>query len=179
MKAKPFLITTLGFPGSGKTYFSERLSDAKSFFHLNSDQVRFTVYENPTFERDETDGVFRLMDMMAISLLKIGISVVYDANMNYRIHRKRLRSLAKKAGAEYCLVWIQTDISVAEQRLKTRALVKDKRKKLLYRPIDISILHRLKGQIEEPGKSEQHVVIDGHMQFAKQLAILNKVIKGN
>ncbi len=174
---KPILITTLGFPGSGKTYFSERLAKEENFFHINSDKIRFTLFENPTFSREEHGSVFRIMDSITESLLKIGVSVVYDANLNFRIHRKKLESLAKKNKANYCLVWLQTDVSVAEKRLGKRALLKSKHKKLMYRPLELKVLHDLKNEMQEPINKEPHVIIDGHLPFSKQISILRKKLK--
>jgi uncharacterized protein len=79
---KPLLIATLGYPGSGKTYFSERLSKKKHFFHLNSDRIRLAIFDKPQYKPEEHRIVFRLMDSLAQDLLRQGVSVVYDANFN-------------------------------------------------------------------------------------------------
>ena len=171
---KPILITTLGFPGSGKTYFAENISKELNFFHLNSDKIRHTMYENPQFTPEETQGVFRLMDQLTKDLLKKGINVIYDANMNFRAHRKRLEMIAKKCGAKHHLVWIQVDVPIAEKRILNRGTIKNKDKKLIYKSLDVAILHKLKGEIEVPTKSEPLIVINGHDTFQKQLQYFKK-----
>lgn len=171
---KPVLITTLGYPGSGKTYFAEHLSKEKGFFHINADKVRHTIFENPQFTLEETQCVVRLMEIITEDLLKMGVSVIYDANNNFKIRRKRLEKIGKKCGAQYWLLWIQTDISIAEKRIVKRS--SSKRKNLLYPPLAIEILHKLKDQIEPPTASEPVIVVDGRLPFAKQFAVLKKGI---
>jgi predicted kinase len=174
---KPLLITTLGFPGSGKTYFSERLCKKEKFFHLNSDKTRFTLFKEPKFTKEETDGVFRLMDLLAEELLAVGVSVVYDANMNFRVHRKRLQKLAERCDTTYVLLWIQTDVEIAEKRLIKRGTTKGKRAKLLYRPLDIKWLHHYKKEIEEPRGAERFIMIDCNADFKNQFRQFKRSIK--
>ena len=174
---KPILIATLGFPGSGKTYFSERLAKEKKFYHLSADQVRWTMFEKPAFTKDESDMVRRTMNLIAEKLLGLGISVVYDANVNFRANRKKMAAMVRKYGATFGLVWIKTDVAVAEKRLVKRSAAKGADKNLLYRPLDVKILHLLKDEMEHPTKSEPVIVIDGHALFETQLATLKKSIK--
>ncbi len=174
---KPILLVTFGFPGSGKSYFSERLSKEKGFFHINSDVIRFTYSKQPTFTKEEHEGVFALMDLITEKLLRSGINVVYDCNTNFRSDRKKLEKIAKKAGANYHLVWIQTDVPVAEKRLIERTKLKGTKRKLLYRPLKLEVLHKLKDEMEKPKGIEQFIIIDGHVPFSQQIKVLEKVIK--
>lgn len=174
---KPTLIVTFGFPGSGKSYFSERLSKRKGFFHINSDMIRFTYSKQPTFTKEEHEGVFALMDLITERLLKSGISVIYDCNTNFSSHRARLRNLAKKAKANHYLIWIKTEIKEAEKRLVKRARLKNGKKKLLYRPVTLETLHKLKNEMQIPKGKERFIIIDGHMPFSKQIKELENKLK--
>lgn len=165
---KPILIATLGFPGSGKTYFSERLAKRKNFLHLNSDKVRLTLFKDPQYTVGEHLLLAKIMDLMAEEVLKASRSVIYDVNFNKRAHRLRLQKLAKRAGAKYVLVWLKTDIKKAESRILKR--VKRKTKTNLYRPINLDILHKMRKELEEPVKDERYILIDGHSSFRKQLS---------
>jgi predicted kinase len=171
---KPILIITLGYPGSGKTYFAERLAKKFKCLHINSDRTRYTVFKNPTFSPEETLSVFNIMESIAKEALQKGISVICDGNMNFKTRRKPFQKVAKQCGASYHIVWIQTDISTAEKRLMQ--LSKAKRKNLLYPPIELWVLHKLKNEIEKPTKSEPVVVIDGHAPFSNQLQQLKREI---
>jgi predicted kinase len=174
---KPTLLVTFGFPGSGKSYFSEKLSKEKGFFHINSDIIRFTLFKNPSFTKEEHEGIFALMDLITENLLKSGINVIYDCNTNLSSHRTRIRNLAKKSKANYCLIWIKTDIKLAEKRLEKRLRIKDKKKKLMYRPVTLETLHKLKNEMQIPKGAEKFIIIEGHLPFSKQIKILEKVLK--
>lgn len=174
---KPLLIATLGYPGSGKTYFSENLAKKENFFHLNSDKTRFKLFPNPKFIPEENKVLFSNMDNLAYDLLKKGISVVYDANFTKRIYRKRLKEIAQESSADYYLVWIKSGEETALERLEERAKITDKEKKLMYRPIDQSVFHQLKDEIEEPMDDEECIEIDGHQSFPEQYKVFLNVIK--
>lgn len=174
---KPFLIATLGFPGSGKTHFSERLVKEYNLFHLNSDKVRHEIFSNPTYTPDEHKIVFDFIDYLIEELLKVGVGVICDANLNKRIHRAKFSKFAKKFNARYILVHIQTPVELAEKRLKKRKSIKSLKKQKLYRPIDVSILHKLKNEIEHPHTKEPVVEIDGTKKFAEQLRQFKKGLK--
>ncbi len=174
---RTLLIATLGFPGSGKTYLAENLSDELGFFHLNADKLRYTIFQKPSFTLEETETLIRLMNTLTQHLLKKGISVIYDKNINFKSERKALEKIAKKCNAHYHLIWIQTDVSIAEKRLVKRSSLSAKRKNLLYPPLAIEILHKLKDQIEKPSFSEPVVIIDGHLSFAKQYVVLKKSLR--
>lgn len=79
---KLILFATLGFPGSGKTFFSARFAKDFKIFHLNSDRVRSEIFPKPNYTAEENTAVFRTMDFIAEELLRIGISVIYDANIH-------------------------------------------------------------------------------------------------
>lgn len=171
---KATLFATLGFPGSGKTYLAEHLSSELDLFHINADKVRHTIFQTPTFSKEETDSVIRIMNILTEDMLKKGISVMYDKNMNFKHERKALQKIAKKCSAQYWLVWVQTTVPVAENRLAKRSSAKIKN--LLYPPLAVEILHKLKDQIEKPTRTEPVVVVDGHVPFAKQYAVLKKSV---
>lgn len=166
---KPLLVATLGYPGSGKTYFSERLAKEIGAFHLNSDRVRHAIFANPAFTQEEHRVVFGFMNYLIEELLNLGVNVICDANSNKRLHRNDFVKQAKKYGARYILVHIKTPVPLAEKRLIKRQSIKSKKKQLFYRPIDVSVLHSLKGQLESPTKKEPVIEIDGTKKFDEQL----------
>lgn len=166
---KPLLIATFGYPGSGKTYFSERLAKEANFFHLAVDKIRLAMFEKPKYTKEEHKAVFQFMDSLAEELLKKGISVIYDANFNFRKNRIEMQKLARRAKATYRLVWVKTNEKKALKRLGQRAKLKNLKRKKLYRPIDIKIFRKLQNEMEIPVKTEPVIHIDGHTNFLKQL----------
>jgi predicted kinase len=169
---KPILVATLGYPGSGKTYFAENLARECDYFHFNADKTRLNLFLNPTYTNPEHITLFRLMDHLTEELLKSNTSVIYDANFNKIKTRVKLQEIADRAGADYRLVWIQTDIDLAIRRIKTRFTEAPEHQKQIYRPIDESVLHSLKQELQEPLNEECGVIrIDGHLTFEEQFEI--------
>lgn len=174
---KPILIGTLGYPGSGKTHFSERLAKKASYFHLSADKIRHTLFEKPTYEPSEHKIVFGLIDYLAEAMLEKGVSVIYDANFNFKKSRQKLERIARKTGAKYRLVWIQTKEETALARTQKRARYKSTHKQHLYRPISVEVFNHLKSEIELPTKTEPVISIDGHASFEKQFESFKRGIR--
>ena len=174
---KPLLIATLGYPGSGKTYFSERLAKEYRFFHLNSDKIRLEIFPNPTFTLAEHEVVFRFIHYLIEELLGLGVSVICDANSNKKFHRNTFVKQAKKYGARYVLVHINTPVEVAEKRLIKRRNIKHPEKKKYYRPLDLSVLHEMRKEIEYPDHTETVLEIDGRKPYSLQAAVFKKWMK--
>lgn len=174
MSLRPILLVMFGYPGSGKTYFSERLAKHEGFVHLNADRTRLMIFTEPKYTLEEHRVVFRFMDYLAKEFLQHGVSVIYDANFNFRKSRRGMEKLASKVGATYRLVCIKTEEEKALKRLGKRAKVKDAKKKEIYRPIDQKVFMQLKSQMEMPMKSEKVIAIDGHSTFSEQLKSFHK-----
>lgn len=155
---RPILFATLGYPGSGKTFFSRRFAKDMNLFHLNSDRLRLEMFPKPKFTQAENAAVFRMMDFLADELLKRGVSVIYDANSTLWIYRRRLQQIAKKNKARYLLLWFQTPVEVALKRIKKRRELKSELLKRYHRPIDDDVLYRIRSQEEAPIR-EPHLVL--------------------
>ena len=98
---KPLLIMLYGYPGSGKSYVARQLSNHLQAAHVQGDRIRFELFEQPRFDKQENAVVTQLMDYMTEEFLNSGISVIYDTNgEKYGIwgglserERKRIRSV--------------------------------------------------------------------------------------
>jgi len=174
MKEKPILITTLGYPGSGKTYFSEHLSKEFNLFHLSFDKIRSEMFDVPTFSQEEHKKVSNIADWLITELLKKNISVIVDANTNKIIQRKKYFKFANKANARYVLLHIKTPVETAEKRIIKRGKIKNLEKKKYYRPLELSVLHLLKNEIEYPNKKEIFIEIDGLKPYNEQVETFKK-----
>ena len=173
---KPLLIATLGHPGSGKTYFSERLAKEYNLVHLSRDRFRHEAIPNPTFQPEEKDSMSRALGWITEEFLMKGIGVLNDGNYNKKKYRAALTKIAKKAGALYVLVHIITPIEQAENRLLQRQKIKSKHKQKYYHPSDVSIARMLMNETEYPTKSESVIEIDGSQPFSKQLLTFKKAL---
>jgi adenylate kinase family enzyme len=172
----PLLIVTLGYPGSGKTYFSERLAKEYNLVHLSRDRFRHEAIPNPTFQPEEKDSISRALSWITEEFLMKGVGVLNDGNYNKRKYRNILAKIAKKTNTTYILVHIITPVDQAEKRILQRQKIKSKIKQKYYRHSDVSIVSRIKDETEYPTKSEPVIDIDGSQSFSKQLETFKKAL---
>ena len=159
------LFTTLGFPGSGKTYFARRFARQFKIEHLNSDKVRSELFKKPKYTQKEHDVVFDEMDRRAEKLLSEGKSVIYDANHIKRVFRRKYQAMAKKHKARYLLLWFRVPVNVAIRRTARRKPFFDK-----------WVVLRMRKATEPPAKSEPHVIIDGEKPYKEQVKFVIDIL---
>jgi predicted kinase len=160
---KPLFIGTLGYPGSGKTYFSEHLARERGLVHLHADTIRAILFETPRYTSEEHGILFRTMDYLAEQFLNRGIGVIYDANANFRSSRKKFAAIAARTTADYHLVWIKTPEALALERLTT---FRRDTPGWPQKPADV--FNRMKQEMELPEPDEPVIEIDGSLPFAEQ-----------
>jgi len=194
---RPTLFVTLGFPGSGKTYFARKFvkqfghsdsipsayglrkserAHSNKIEHLNSDKIRSELFKKPKYTQKEHEAVFNEMDRRAAKFLSEGKSVIYDANLTKRKFRRDLQKLAKKHKARYLLLWFQVPINVAIGRILRRKKLKSEFLKKYHVPIDKWVVLRMRKATEPPSKFEPYIIIDGERPYKEQLAQIRKFL---
>lgn len=162
-----------GFPGAGKTYFARQLCEHINAAHVQGDRIRFELFEEPRFDRQENEIVSHLTEYMTDEFLRAGISIVYDMNAARLSDRRMLRDMARKSKALPVLIWFQIDDESAYARVSKR----DRRKSddKYASPIDRSTFDSQISHMQNPGPTEDYIVISGKHNFQTQLsAILKK-----
>ena len=169
---RPALIMLYGFPGSGKTYFARQLADSLKGVHLQSDKVRNELFEDPRYDKQETEIVSHLMLYMAEEFLRAGLSVVYDADCSRAKDRRDIREVAYSTKALPMLVWLQIDLETAFSRVVER----DKRKTddKYAKPMDRTSFEELINKMQNPTQSEEYVVISGKHHYQTQQNAVTK-----
>lgn len=163
---KPFLLLFYGFPGSGKSFFARQFCDHVQAAHVQADRIRFELFEQPRYDKQENSVVLQIVDYMTEEFLKAGVSVVYDMNTIRLSQRRYLRDLARKAGAEPVLLWQQIDAESAQ----ARAMKRDRRKaddRFAMQP-DYTTFQKIAGAMQNPQMGEDYVVISGKHAFPMQ-----------
>lgn len=168
----PVLIMVYGYPGSGKTYFSRQLCEDVRAAHIQSERIRYELFEEPRYDKQENEIVRHLMDYMTDEFLAAGLSVVYDINAMRMSQRRELREVARKADAKTLLIWIQIDMESAF----TRASKRDKRRidDRYSLPIERPTFDTLAGAMQNPMPNEEIVVISGKHNYQTQRASVLK-----
>ena len=169
---KPTLIMLYGFPGAGKTYLARQLCEDLSAAHIQGDRIRFELFEQPRYDKQENEIVSHLMEYMAEEFLNAGISVVYDMNGARLAQRRALRDLARKTKAESILIWMQIDLESAF----TRGVKRDRRKAddKYAAPLDRTTFESLAAQMQNPNTTEDFIVISGKHTYPTQRSAVIK-----
>jgi predicted kinase len=171
---KPTIILLYGFPGSGKTHFARQLTEHINAAHVQSDRIRFELFEQPRFDRQENEIVGHLMNYMTEEFLHAGISVVYDMNAARLSERRALRDMARKHKAQPVLIWFQIDTESAFARARQR----DRRKSddKYAAPIDRTTFDEMAGRMQNPSNTEDYIVVSGKHNFQTQRgAVIKKM----
>ena len=169
---KPLLIQLYGFPGAGKTYFARQLTEHIQAAHVQGDRIRYELFENPRYDKQENDVIAQLMDYMTEEFLNAGISVIYDTNAMRYTQRHNLRELARKSKAQSLLIWLQIDSDSAYLRTTQR----DRRRSddKYAAPLDRPTFDTVSGGMQNPQATEDYIVISGKHVFKTQYSAVMK-----
>ena len=170
----PLLIVTMGFPGSGKTFFARQFAELHELSRLSEDVLRFELFEQPLFNQDEADIIERILHYSLSELMKTERTIICEGGFLKTNERKHLYELAARKGYRTLVVWLQTDLETSATRAKSR----DRRNidsKFSF-PIDRHTFVDIKNTLERPSEKEQVVVISGKHAFKGQcLTVLRKI----
>jgi predicted kinase len=175
---RPVVILTYGFPGSGKSYFGRQFADEVSIAYISSDYLRHEFFENPTYSNKENSIINHLTVYMLENFLKAGVSVIYDCANDKLNARKMVSTIAKANKAESIIVWLQIDVESCFSRIVNRdhRKIDDKYSEKLDRS---SFDNRIV-KMQNPGESENFVVMSGKHVFSTQKrALYKKMLENN
>ncbi|MDB5182981.1 MAG: hypothetical protein JWO47_765 [Candidatus Saccharibacteria bacterium] len=163
---KPVLIMMYGFPGSGKTYFSRQLCEEVQSAHLEEDRIRYELFQQPRFSKQENFALGRIMEYMTGEFLNAGISVIYDMNAMRISQRHQLREIARKHKAETLVVWFQLDADTAYLRNQKR----DRRKldDRFAAGYNVEQFKEVASYMQQPEPTEDFIVISGKHTYPTQ-----------
>jgi predicted kinase len=91
------------------------------------------------------------------ALLQEGKSVIYDANLNRKLHRHEKYQLAEKLGANVQLFYVQTDQALAKQRRVSEATAR----LIPKHETSEQMFERIAKIIEPPAEDEPFISLDG------------------
>lgn len=113
------LFVMVGLPAAGKTTVGRRLASEHAAIRLTPDEWMIPLFGDPEAEgkRDVLEG--RLITL-ALQLLPLGVDVVLDFGCWSRDERSALRSLARRSGASFRLVYLSMDRATQLQRIAQR-----------------------------------------------------------
>ena len=118
--AEPAFIVVSGLPGSGKSYFCNRLAERQPFVILESDVLRKTLFPSPGYSPQESNRLFQACHLLIEKLLKKGIPLILDATNLSERYRERLYSIAEHLDTKLILVRVEAPAEVVRERLRIR-----------------------------------------------------------
>ncbi len=118
--AEPAFIAVSGLPGTGKSYFCNKLAERLPFVILESDALRKALFSPLSYSPRESSHLFQICHLLIERLLRRGISLILDAtNLSERYH-EHLYSIADRLDVRLLLVSVEAPPEVVHERLKSR-----------------------------------------------------------
>lgn len=170
----PLLIITMGYPGSGKTFFARQFAELYDIARVSEDRIRHELFEQPQYSEDEADIINRVMGYMLEQLMQTEKTLICEGGFLNAKKRVELEKAAIKAGYKTLVVWLQTDIETSAARAATR----DRRNpdsKFSFE-LDRNTFDNVRSLLQKPGEREVAVVVSGKHAFKSQsLTVLRKI----
>lgn len=151
--SQPHLIIMVGVPGSGKTFFAEKFADTFRAPYVSREKIA-------TFMFDPSNATDELLYHQLTELLKTRQSILLEGIAETRTERLELAKLARIAGYETLLVWVQTDPATAKSRYQ-----KDTKPNRVSSSKEYDELVK---RFAQPMPIEKPVVISGKHTYATQ-----------
>ncbi len=117
---EPAFIVVSGLPGTGKSYFCNKLAERLPFVILESDALRKALFLPPSYSPQESSRLFRVCHLLIETLLKKGIPLILDATNLSERYRERLYNIADRLDVKLVLVRVEAPAEVVRERLKAR-----------------------------------------------------------
>ena len=173
--ARPQLLMIIGNPGAGKSFFARQFSETFDAPVVAVDRIRYELFAEPTFSNDENDLVNRMAGYFTEELLKTKRSFVIDGGCNTRTDRARLSQVARKAGYDTNVIWVQTDLATCRTRATKRNPKRSVDDQFSYTLTDAAFEAQVR-RFTEPNR-ENHVVISGKHTYSTQAKmVLRKLV---
>jgi predicted kinase len=129
-----------GLPGSGKSYFAEKLADRLRAAYINSDRVRQCMRASGNYSLQDKMSVYKEMTRQTRTLAREKKSVVVDATFYRQAMRDLFSDMAKDESGEVRFIEVVADEALIRERL---------RKPRIYSEADFSVYERVKDEFEE------------------------------
>ncbi len=109
------IIVVIGLPGSGKSYFAERLAEKIGAEYVNSDRLRKSIFPKRTYSEDEKIKVYKVMLDKMEGAIAQNNGLVLDATFHKASTREPFISKSK---GNLRFIEIQVDEEIVRERLK-------------------------------------------------------------
>ena len=164
---EPAFVAVCGLPGTGKSYFCNRLAQKLPFIVLESDALRKALFSPPNYSSKESSRLFQAVHRLIERLLKKGISLVLDATNLSERHREYLYSIADRLDVKLVLVRVEAPPQVVRERFESRLGASGSKS-----DADCAVYQRMKSSSQKI--SRKHYVVDTSQDITP---VLDKIVK--
>jgi hypothetical protein len=177
--SQPFLASTHGLSGSGKTTVAQSLLESVSVFRVRSDVERKRLYGlrpearsgagtgDGIYSQEANERTYRRLAELARGIVQSGFSAVVDAAFLKRRERAAFRELAQESGAPFVIL----DVSAPEDLLRERVMQRMQHGRDASEA-DIAVLENQLRNSEPLDASEQAVTIEVDTEQAENVQAL-------
>jgi len=134
------IILVSGLPGSGKSYFAEKLAARLGAEYLNSDEVRLTMKASGKYSFRDKLMVYREMANQTIRRLNEKKTVVVDATFYRQPTRDLFFKVALEKSIPIRLIEVIADEALIRERLK---------KPRKFSEADFSVYEKVRDEFEK------------------------------
>jgi predicted kinase len=133
------IILVFGLPGTGKTYFAERLAKKIDAVHLNTDIVREKLHFKGHYDEKTKQQVYNELFKQAQMEFKKGADVIVDGTFHLSRRREQLENLMKEENMKIHYIEIKASEKTARKRLK---------KSRKHSEADFNVYEKIKNEFE-------------------------------
>ena len=114
------IIIVFGLPGTGKSYFAEKLSRRLAAKYINSDILRNTLQSRGKYTLIDKLHIYRVMAEKTREALEQGESVIVDATFYKQEMIDLFVTLARDHALAIRFIKVEADETLVQERLKKR-----------------------------------------------------------
>ncbi|MEX2567972.1 MAG: ATP-binding protein [Cyclobacteriaceae bacterium] len=111
------LIIVMGLPGSGKSFFAQRLAENLDMAYINSDVIRKEINLKGQYQPKQRLEVYREMAVRAQVFFQKNKNVMVDATFQFPESRDLFKDLADKFGQRLVCYYIWAEETLIKERL--------------------------------------------------------------
>ncbi|MEO9485214.1 MAG: ATP-binding protein [Ekhidna sp.] len=113
------IVVVFGLPGSGKSFFAEKLAEVLGASYFSSDQLRATLFSEKNYSLEAKEEVYRKMLGLANSALESGNDVVLDGTFYLKKWRDMVTENFKNLASCH-FIEIQASEALIKERTSKR-----------------------------------------------------------
>lgn len=137
MEANAFIV--FGLPGTGKTYFSEKLAVDIGAVHLNTDKVRMKYNKEGQYDRETKEFIYEQLKKEMKEHLQEQDDVIIDGTFHKQQRRMEFAECISELAANMFFIEMKAEDQVIRKRME------DERK---YSEADYSVYLKIKENFE-------------------------------